>query len=190
MEFSRDNSKSELLKRSISNSSFEQGLNKESKSTLITSSQISNEYPISKIIISSDLIWDEDERFSKIYYYNRIDDTDFDKTIFASCLLERIIDIVTTGKPKFTLEHYFHLKKKKQQVENNMRLCTEMSEQLNSLNKDNEENKNDFIFNEMHKQTATRRLEDQLQIKKISEEDFKSFSDFLDEIYQKFELID
>ena len=190
-EFETEDSKTEMLKRSISSSSsFDQAVSKKSKTTLFTSSQISNVTLTSKKTVSSEQIWNEDERLSKIFYYNRIDDSDFDPKIYVSSLIERIIDKVTIGKPKYTIEHYFHLKKKSQQVEHNTHLCADFTEKLERFIKCNEDNKTDLIWNEMQRQTAKRRLDDHLQIKKISEDDYKSFKEFLEEIYEKFELID
>ena len=191
LEIPTEETKTEMLKRSFSSSSsFDQMVNKKSKSDWFTSSQIPNEILTSKKMVSSEQIWCEDDRLSKIFYYNRIDDSDFDKTIYVKSIIEIIIDKVTIGKAKYTIEHYFHLKKKMQQVEYNTKLCSDSRENLDRFIKCNEENKTDLIWNEMQRQSANRRLEDQLQIRKISEDDYMSFSAFLEEIYNKFELID
>ena len=193
VELSTDNSKNEAIKRSVSCSSddlLESSNVKKFKTTIETSSQVVSAPEISKKAIFSGLIWDQDERLSKSIYYNRIDDVDFDSAIFISSLYERTIDKIIAGVSRFTLEHYYHREKKRIQVNKNKQFCQEIRENLKSFIESIEDNKTDLIWNEMQKQAAKRRLEDQIQITQISEEEYKSFCKFLDEIYQKFELLD
>ena len=100
------------------------------------------------------------------------------------------MDKIINNNWKFTLEHYYHREKKGVQVNKNKQFCQEIRDNLNNFIESNKDNRSDLIWNEMHKQAAKRRLEDQIQITQISEDDYKSFCDFLGEIYQKFELLD
>ena len=190
VELSSENQSNEILKRSISCSNFTQQEAKKSKSSLYASSQIENQFSISKKVVFSEDIWNEDVRLSKSFYYNRIDETDFEIETFCSSILQKAIDKITDGKSKFSLEHYYHLEKKKREVKRNTLLYEEFREKFKSFIDCNNENTNDMIWNEMHKQTAKRRLEDQLQIKNISEDDLKSFSEFLEEVYKNLDLLD
>lgn len=190
LNVSSEISKKELLKRSISNSSFEQEGEKRSKTTLFSSSQLDNSFLKCKKSIRSDEVWNLDERFSKKFYYNRIDESDFDLKTYVKSILERLIDFITLGKYRYTLEHYYHLERKKLQVEKQKILCDDFRLRLDTFIQEAENNPSELIWNELHKQTAERRLDDQIQIKNINEDDLESFKMFLFNLYQNYFLID
>lgn len=182
------NSINEIEKRKRSSSSLDEKIIK--KSTISTSSKIGRNLSLSKIRIKCNEIWGLDQRLNKNLYYNRIDDSDFEINIFISSLFEKIIDNVIFGKSMLTFEHYYHLERKKIQVEQNKTVCNEYRQRLLTFVIENKNNTDDLIWNELQRQTAERRLEDQIQIMKISEEDLESFSLFLEAIYEKYDLID